>query len=376
MPLPCSLVGASRGFLLGFAMWKIAAYVKRRFFTRNVRIWMDGVYDLMHYGHANAFRLGKNVGTYLIVGINDDDSVAQCKGPPVMSSYEREASVRACRWVDDVVSNVPYIMSDDYVRYIIRRYRIDYIVHGDDPCLVDGRDVYESARALGKYHTISRTEGVSTSDLLSRMLMAFPKQNEGGAPLPLSTKSKFMATSHLIRQFSKSCPEISGQSRVVYVDGAWDLFHAGHAEFLKTAATFGDYLIVGVHSDILVHARRGSGHPILSMSERALSVLSCKYVDDVVFDAPWSISHEMIGQFKISAVVRGTIRSSYCVKADLEDPYEVPKLLNIFHCVTSSSLLNVQNILDRVHSKHEHFSKRMVKKMQDENGYYKRRYNI
>ena len=27
--------------------------------------------------------------------------------------------------------------------------RIDFIVHGDDPCLVDGKDVYEAAKMLG-----------------------------------------------------------------------------------------------------------------------------------------------------------------------------------------------------------------------------------
>jgi hypothetical protein len=29
-------------------------------------------------------------------------------------------------------------------------YRIDYVVHGDDPCIVDGKDVYESAVKMGE----------------------------------------------------------------------------------------------------------------------------------------------------------------------------------------------------------------------------------
>ena len=44
---------------------------------------MDGVFDLMHYGHMNAFRQAKALGTHLIVGVNSDESVKQCKGPPV-----------------------------------------------------------------------------------------------------------------------------------------------------------------------------------------------------------------------------------------------------------------------------------------------------
>ena len=45
-----------------------------------------------------------------------------------------------------VVPHVPYIMNDEYLRGVIQKYRIDYVVHGDDPCIVNGRDVYESAQ--------------------------------------------------------------------------------------------------------------------------------------------------------------------------------------------------------------------------------------
>ena len=57
-----------------------------------------------------------------------------------------------------------------YVAWVIQAHRIDYVVHGDDPCIVDGKDVYESAKALGKYLSIPRTEGVSTTEIVGRML--------------------------------------------------------------------------------------------------------------------------------------------------------------------------------------------------------------
>jgi len=36
---------------------------------------------------------------------------------------------------------------------------------------------------------------------------------------------------------------------VVYIDGAFDLFHIGHVEALKHAKSLGTYLIVGIHED-------------------------------------------------------------------------------------------------------------------------------
>lgn len=151
---------------------------------KKLRIWMDGAFDMMHYGHVNAFRKGRALGTHLVVGVNDDASITKCKGPPVMNDEERLTMVKACKFVDEVVPKVPYVMNDEYVRWMIDEYRIDYVVHGDDPCIVDGRDVYESARALGKYLTIPRTEGVSTTEIVGRMLLLTSHHH---APSPATT---------------------------------------------------------------------------------------------------------------------------------------------------------------------------------------------
>ncbi|XP_052109632.1 ethanolamine-phosphate cytidylyltransferase [Arachis duranensis] len=51
-------------------------------------------------------------------------------------------------------------------------------------------------------------------------------------------------------------------ARIVYIDGAFDLFHAGHVEILKKARQLGDFLLVGIHSDetVSVDLRSCSGH--------------------------------------------------------------------------------------------------------------------
>lgn len=49
-------------------------------------------------------------------------------------------------------------------------------------------------------------------------------------------------------------------------------------------------MIVGVHNDQIVNRYRGSNMPIMNLHERVLSVLGCKYVDDVLIDAPFVIT--------------------------------------------------------------------------------------
>ena len=45
----------------------------------------------------------------------------------------------------------------------------------------------------------------------------------------------------------------------------------------------------------------------MNLHERVLSVLGCKYTNDVLIDAPLEITPDMIASLKISEVVHGTV---------------------------------------------------------------------
>jgi cytidyltransferase-like protein len=42
---------------------------------KEVRIFVEGAFDVMHYGHANAFRQARSLGTYLVAGVNSSESI-------------------------------------------------------------------------------------------------------------------------------------------------------------------------------------------------------------------------------------------------------------------------------------------------------------
>jgi rfaE bifunctional protein nucleotidyltransferase chain/domain len=69
---------------------------------------------------------------------------------------------------------------------------------------------------------------------------------------------------------------------VVWTNGCFDLFHAGHARSLRDARVLGDALVVGVNSDDSVRRLKGPGRPVLPASERAELVASLACVDYVV----------------------------------------------------------------------------------------------
>ena len=369
--------------------------IKNHVGGKEVRIWMDGAFDMMHYGHMNAFRQGRALGTTLIVGVNSDETITQCKGAPVMNTFERCEAVSGCKFVDEVVPNVPYIMNDEYLNYVIQKYKIDYVVHGDDPCVVNGRDVYESAQKLGKYLTIPRTEGISTTDIVGRMLLMTKSHHSGSLDqMDLKDsndndskefdyrKSNFLTTSRTIRLFGAGVTAPSRDAKVVYLAGAWDMFHAGHIALLKAARAYGDYVIVGVHNDTVTNSNRGMNLPIMNLHERVLSVLACKHVDDVLIDAPYVITSEMIASLKISKVIQGTVTEDsnvidHPLPADADsfiDPYVVPKEMGIYIHIKSSLEITVLDIVQRIQTQRSRFNEKFKVKKVAEDEYYQNKY--
>jgi len=341
---------------------------------KQVRIFMEGAFDLMHYGHMNAFRLGHALGTQLVVGVNSDKTIAECKGAaPVMNDLERQTAVAACRFVAEVVPEVPYVMTQEYLKHIMETYNIDYVVHGDDPVIVDGKDVYAHVKAMGKYRSIARTEGVSTTDIVGRMLLCTKKHHVRKGQ-SVNRSSSFYTTSSLLKAFSLKARPRGAKQRVVYMDGAWDMFHAGHAQILEKARKLGDYLIVGVYNDSIVNQKYGQNFPIMNLNERVLSVLGCKFVDDVLIDAPWNVSDEMIQSLNICAVARGSNRNSGSRKP-ASDGYSAPRSADIFHTIESPSILSVSAIVERIQRNRARYEAKYAKKKKKEDDYYNQRYN-
>ncbi|MGE0547504.1 MAG: SIS domain-containing protein [Kofleriaceae bacterium] len=72
---------------------------------------------------------------------------------------------------------------------------------------------------------------------------------------------------------------------VVWTNGAFDVFHAGHLESLRGALSHGDVLIVGVNSDASVRGYKGPERPIFPASERVAVLAALNIVDAIiVFD--------------------------------------------------------------------------------------------
>ena len=75
------------------------------------------------------------------------------------------------------------------------------------------------------------------------------------------------------------------EERLVFTNGVFDLFHAGHLSSLETARAFGDRLVVGVNSDASARRLKGPDRPFQTEADRAYLVAGLRCVDAVtIFD--------------------------------------------------------------------------------------------
>lgn len=149
----------------------------------------------------------------------------------------------------------------------------------------------------------------------------------------------------------------------VYVAGAFDLFHVGHLDFLEKAKQHGDYLIVGLHTDPVVNQYKGRNYPIMNIYERVLSVLACKYVNEVVIGAPYSVTKDLMEHFNVDVVCHG---QTPIVPEENSDPYVVPKLMGKFILVDSGNTMTTEKIVERIIHHRIEYEKRNAKKEKKE----------
>lgn len=132
-----------------------------------VWVYVDTVCDLLHPGHLEFFRKARSLGDRLIVGLNSDEDVSTYKPRPIMTFDERRTMVEACRHVDRVVPTpAPLFCTPEFLDTI----GASFCVHGDDMDAKELAHWYGALLPSGRLRVVAYTMGVSSRDLISRVI--------------------------------------------------------------------------------------------------------------------------------------------------------------------------------------------------------------
>lgn len=134
----------------------------------------------------------------------------------------------ACKFVDCIAHDIPYGEIHPAAPGVDKT-QADLIFHGDDEIVLpDGTtNMYGVARASGVFRSLRRTEGISTTLLVQRMLGEISEDDSRSLGLHMQ------ATSSRVAQFARHGGVRSEKRAVIYVEGLFDLLHCGHLEILE-----------------------------------------------------------------------------------------------------------------------------------------------
>lgn len=141
---------------------------------RPIRIYADGVFDLFHLGHMKQLEQCKKSfpNVTLICGIPNDKITHNLKGLTVLTDKQRCETLMHCKWVDEVVSDAPWCVTPEF----LAEHKIDYVAHDDIPYVSgDNDDIYKPIKEMGKFLTTQRTDGISTSDIITKIIRDYDK---------------------------------------------------------------------------------------------------------------------------------------------------------------------------------------------------------
>lgn len=116
------------------------------------------------------YSLGDPAKVELVAGCCADEITHRLKGKTVMSEDIRYEGLRHCKWVSEVITEAPWFLTTDF----LEEHRIDFVAHDAVPYTSAGSDdVYASIKKMGKFLETQRTDGISTSDLIVKIVREY-----------------------------------------------------------------------------------------------------------------------------------------------------------------------------------------------------------
>jgi len=108
-------------------------------YPKRTRVWVNGVFDILHLGHIRLFEFAKSQGNFLRVCIDSDNRVKILKGidRPFNNQDVRKEILKSIRYIDEV----SIFDTEEELIFMIKCYDPDVFVISDE---------YKDKKIIGK----------------------------------------------------------------------------------------------------------------------------------------------------------------------------------------------------------------------------------
>jgi cytidyltransferase-like protein len=135
-----------------------------------MRIYTKLVADLFHFGHVRFLKEARFLGSHLTVCVVPDERVGLAKRAPFLTTDERKEVVAACRWVDEVITDGPKIITLDFMK----KNQFDLYVFAAKDDLEYNQKLLDCQDLPGSMiRRLDYTAGISSTDVVGRIRQRF-----------------------------------------------------------------------------------------------------------------------------------------------------------------------------------------------------------
>ena len=138
-------------------------YSKKIFSVDKKIVFTSGCFDLLHEGHIEILKKGKELGDILIVAINDDDSIKINKTDkrPINTLHTRLTVLSSIKYVDFII-----IFSESTPNNIYNILEPDIVIKGDDYTFEKIKIIFPNIK---NFISIPLINNISTTNIINKI---------------------------------------------------------------------------------------------------------------------------------------------------------------------------------------------------------------
>ena len=138
-------------------------FMLKRHLVSKKTVFTTGCFDLLHEGHIETFKIGKELGDVLIVALNTDNSIKRLKGNsrPINNLTTRLSILRSIKYIDFII-----IFDSDSPNHIYNLLEPDILLKGGDYSLETIEKIYTNVK---QFISVPLINNINSSSIINKI---------------------------------------------------------------------------------------------------------------------------------------------------------------------------------------------------------------